>query len=185
MLIEKMKLNELISPDYNPRKITNTELKKLRRSIETYGYQDPLIINKKNKHIVAGNQRFKILNELNELDEYDFTEIEVVIVDIDENNEKSFNIAHNKIQGVFDDEKLNDIFIELDMEGFDTTLTGFDFNIDLPEITEQGGISKKTKPIKTDIETIQVIIDCENETEQEKLYLKLKKEGYKCQTLTL
>ena len=49
MEIEKIKLNDIIPTDYNPRTITNEEITKLRNSINTFGMVDPIIINLKNK----------------------------------------------------------------------------------------------------------------------------------------
>lgn len=185
MRIEKKKLAQLIPTDYNPRKISNTELEKLKRSIMTYGYNDPIIINTKNNHIIAGNQRFKILNELNQLTEYNYDEIDVILLELDENNEKAFNIAHNKISGEFDEDKVNEILLELSLDDFDITLTGFDLNMDVEDINSAIGLSENTKTIDTLIQTRQVVIDCKNEQEQKELYTRLKEEGYKCQTLTL
>lgn len=184
MKMKKYKLSELISPDYNPRKMSNKEFEKLKRSILEYGYSDPIIVNERNKHIVAGNQRFNALNELTEEGYDDYIEIDCVVVDLDDYHEKSFNIAHNKIGGDFDEEKLNEILIELDMNDFDVSLTGFDVNFEVPELNQAGGISKKTKPIETEIHEIQLIVKCKTEEEQKKLYLRLKNEGYKCQALT-
>ena len=131
MKIEKKKLDELVSPEWNPRTISNEELEKLTNSIKEFGYSDPLIVNKRNNHIVAGNQRFKVLKELNKSKDYNFDEIDVVIVDFDETYEKAFNIAHNKISAEFDNEKLTQIFNDMKLEGFDLELTGFgDFELD-------------------------------------------------------
>ena len=50
MKIEKIKLNDIIPTDYNPRTITNEEIIKLQNSINTFGMVDPIIINRKNNH---------------------------------------------------------------------------------------------------------------------------------------
>ncbi|MHA1344376.1 MAG: DNA modification methylase [Promethearchaeota archaeon] len=69
---------------------------------------------------MGGNQRLKVLKELYN-DDY---EVEVVIVDLDEQQEKALNLALNKISGDWDIEKLIHIFEELDKDLLD--LTGFD-----------------------------------------------------------
>lgn len=185
MEIQKMPLDTLISPVYNPRDITATDLRKLKKSIKTFGFNDPLIVNKRNNHIIAGSQRFKVLRELNEEDEELFSEVDCVLVDLDENNEKAFNIAHNKIGGEFNEEKLNEILIELDMEDFDISVTGFDLNFEIKEISEEGGIRTDIDKMEMLHKTIQVIVDCYDEEEQKELYSKLTEAGYECQTLTL
>ena len=59
MKIEKVKLSDLNSPSWNPRYITDEDFKKPKNSLETFGYADPIIVNKHNMNIVAGNQRYQ------------------------------------------------------------------------------------------------------------------------------
>lgn len=121
MKIEKAKIKDLISPEYNPRDITPDEMEKLKTSIQEFGYVDPIIVNEHNNHIVGGNQRYEALKSLG------YTEVDVVYInEPDPNREKALNIALNKISGEWDNEKLTQIFEEFRFEGFDTDLTGFD-----------------------------------------------------------
>ncbi|MBQ2174259.1 MAG: ParB N-terminal domain-containing protein, partial [Alphaproteobacteria bacterium] len=121
MNIEKANINELISPDWNPRQITEEEMEKLKNSIKEFGYIDPLIVNQHNNHIVGGNQRYKALKEMG----YD----EVDVIFINEPNiskEKAMNLALNKISGDWDQDKLDIILEEIQLSDIDITLTGFD-----------------------------------------------------------
>ena len=122
MEIVKVDINELISPEYNPRQITDDEMEKLKNSINEFGYIAPIIVNKHNNHIVGGNQRYEALKELG------YKEIDVVYIhEKDENREKALNIALNKISGEWDEVKLNQIFTEMKLAGFDkVSLTGFE-----------------------------------------------------------
>lgn len=122
MEIVKIDINELISPEYNPRQITDDEMEKLKNSINEFGYIAPIIVNKHNNHIVGGNQRYEALKELG------YEEIDVVyIYEKDENREKALNIALNKISGEWDEVKLNQIFTEMKLAAFDkVSLTGFE-----------------------------------------------------------
>ena len=126
MEIEKVNINELISPSYNPREISPEEMEKLKTSIQEFGYVNPIIVNKVNNHIVGGNQRYEALKELG------YEEVDVVYVhEEDPNREKALNIALNKISGEWDNEKLTKIFTDMKVEGFDLELTGFgDFELD-------------------------------------------------------
>ena len=54
--MDKMKIKDLISPEFNPRTITKEEMEKLKQSITEYGYIEPIIVNKHNNHIIGGNQ---------------------------------------------------------------------------------------------------------------------------------
>lgn len=121
MEIIKVNINELISPEYNPRQITNDEMEKLKNSINEFGYIAPIIVNKHNNHIVGGNQRYEALKSLG------YTDVDVVFVDEpDSNREKALNIALNKISGEWDFVKLADIIDDLELNDFDISLTGFD-----------------------------------------------------------
>ena len=121
MEIVKVDINELISPEYNPRQITDDEMEKLKNSINEFGYIAPIIVNKYNNHIVGGNQRYEALKSLG------YTDVDVVFVDEpDSNREKALNIALNKISGEWDFVKLADIIDELELNDFDIPLTGFD-----------------------------------------------------------
>ena len=132
MEIVKVDINELISPEYNPRQITDDEMGKLKNSINEFGYVAPIIVNKHNNHIVGGNQRYEALKSLG------YTDVDVIFVDEpDLNREKALNIALNKISGDWDTVKLKEILINLNENDFDLSLTGFekieltDLNIEL------------------------------------------------------
>ena len=121
MEIVKVDINELISPEYNPRQVTDDEMEKLKNSINEFGYIAPIIVNKYNNHIIGGNQRYEALKSLG------YTDVDVVFVDEpDLNREKALNIALNKISGEWDFVKLADIIDELELNDFDIPLTGFD-----------------------------------------------------------
>ena len=120
MEIQKVKLNDIVLPDYNPRKIDEKTMAKLKRSLKEFGYVEPVVVNKRNMHVVGGNQRVKALKELG------IAEVEAVIVNLDDKEEKALNLALNKITGEWDYEKLTTLFKEMDEGNFDITATGFD-----------------------------------------------------------
>jgi len=122
MNIQRRKISELQPAAYNPRKNLkpeDTEYQKIKRSIETFGYVEPIIINKDGT-IIGGHQRVKVLRDLGQ------DEISCVIVDMDKDQEKALNVALNKISGSWDEEALKAVFLELEAASFDMTLTGFD-----------------------------------------------------------
>lgn len=128
MLIEKRKISELNQAKYNPRiELTKDDAtyKKIEKSIDEFGYVEPVIINKKNNIIIGGHQRVNVLKDKG------FTEIECVIVDLDEKQEKRLNLALNKITGFWDNDKLKNLFDELELSDEELFATGFDkFEID-------------------------------------------------------
>ncbi|TGE33338.1 site-specific DNA-methyltransferase [Desulfosporosinus sp. Sb-LF] len=123
MDIRKVPAEQLKAAKYNPRKDLkpgDEEYEKLRRSLEEFGYVEPVIWNKKTGNIVGGHQRFKILAEQGA------KEIDCVVVDMDEQKEKALNIALNKISGEWDAPLLEDLLKDLSESGFDVSLTGFE-----------------------------------------------------------
>ncbi len=123
MDIERKSVEVLKAAEYNPRKDLkpgDAEYEKLKRSIEQFGYVEPVIWNKRTGNIVGGHQRFKVLKDLG------YTEVDCVVVDLDESREKALNIALNKISGQWDNDLLASLLKDLDRSGYDITLTGFD-----------------------------------------------------------
>ena len=138
MNIQKIKIDKLIPATYNPRKNlkpSDAEYVKIKNSIEKFGFVSPLVINK-DMTIIGGHQRLKVLKEMG------IVEVECIIVDLDKTNEKALNIALNKIQGDWDEEKLEALLQELKLEDFDTNLTGFDFD-EVDEILKDVNGSKE------------------------------------------
>ena len=123
MLIEKKNVAELLPADYNPRKDLkpgDKEYEKLKRSIEQFGYVEPVIWNATTSRVVGGHQRLKVLIDMG------ITEVECVIVEMDEDKEKALNVALNKISGEWDNDKLALLIADLQGADFDVSLTGFE-----------------------------------------------------------
>lgn len=124
MDIRKIDIKKIKPARYNPRvelKPGDQEYENLRKSLEVYGYVDPVIWNKRTGNLVGGHQRYKILVAEG------LKEIEVSVVDLSPSKEKMLNLALNKIQGRWDDEKLAQIVDELmAMPDFDPDQIGFD-----------------------------------------------------------
>lgn len=126
MILKTVRLDELNPAPYNPRKDLqpgDPEYEKLRRSIEEFGYVDPIIYNLREngeKVIIGGHQRHKVLVELG------YEEIQAIELRLDRSREKALNLALNKIEGDWDADKLKELLRELEDEGFDTEATGFD-----------------------------------------------------------
>ncbi|SDN05115.1 site-specific DNA-methyltransferase [Acetanaerobacterium elongatum] len=123
MLIEKIQTDRLVPANYNPRKDLkpgDPEYEKLRRSLEEFGYVEPVIWNKATSHIVGGHQRLKVLLDMG------VTEVDCVVVEMDAEKEKALNVALNKISGDWDKDKLALLIADLQGADFDVSLTGFD-----------------------------------------------------------
>lgn len=124
MEFRKLPIASLVPAAYNPRKDLqpgDPEFEKIRRSIEEFGYVEPIIVND-DMTIIGGHQRVKVLSALG------FTEIDCVIVSVDKTKEKALNIALNKITGEWDTASLAQLLVELDKQNYNLELTGFDWD---------------------------------------------------------
>lgn len=123
MKLQRLSVDKLNPADYNPRKELkpgDAEFEKLTRSLSEFGYVEPVIWNKTTGNIVGGHQRLTALKHLGH------TEVDCVVVELDETREKALNVALNKISGDWDEAKLALVIADLDIADFDAELTGFD-----------------------------------------------------------
>ena len=141
MKISKIKITDIYPADYNPRTITENQKTKLKNSIDNFGIVEPILINLHNNRIIGGHQRFDVLLDQYILDNDLYAELNLlklndsygwVFPDNDKNldsedMEKALNLVLNntKVQGTFDENKLVQVFNELNESGFNTSLTGF------------------------------------------------------------
>ena len=110
MEIVRKKIADMDRAAYNPRRDLipgDTEYENLRRSIITYGMIIPVVWNKQTNRVVGGHQRLTVLENEGE------TEADVSVVDLDETQERQLNVALNKIEGGWDEEKLGLLLAEL------------------------------------------------------------------------
>lgn len=124
MDIRKIPVYMINPAPYNPRidlQPGDPEYEKLKRSLEEFGYIEPLVWNERTGNLVGGHQRFKILTN-----EQRAAEVEVSVVNLDDTREKALNLALNKISGGWDEEKLAQVLAELQESELDITLSGFD-----------------------------------------------------------
>lgn len=118
-----MNISKLNPAEYNPRKNLqpgDAEYEKLKRSMEQFGYVEPVIWNKTTGRVIGGHQRLKVLVDLG------LKEVDCVVVEMDEEREKALNIALNKINGEWDTDKLAMLISDLQGSDFDVSLTGFE-----------------------------------------------------------
>lgn len=123
MNITKVDINTLRGAEYNPRielKPGMVEYERLKKSIQEFGYVEPIIVNDRTGLIVGGHQRLAVLKDLG------YKDVDIVHVDLDEDHEKALNIALNKISGDWDAEKLEDLLRDIDLNtSLDIEFTGF------------------------------------------------------------
>src|SRR6266705_2170884 len=106
MQIFQVPITKIRFADYNPRKISDAEMTSLKRSIERFGFVDPVVVNRRRGKqwsaaergavIVGGHQRVRAARELGH------KAVPVVYVELPPDDEKLLNLALNKIGGEFD-----------------------------------------------------------------------------------
>ena len=124
MNIQKIPVSKLKPAKYNPRKDLkpgDPAYEKIKRSMNDFGYVDPIIWNEVTGNIVGGHQRFKVLKAEGA------QEIMCVVVHIDNpDDEKALNVVLNKATGDWEPVALADLLAELQGNGYDLDSTGFD-----------------------------------------------------------
>lgn len=130
MKVKRIPVDQINPAPYNPRielKPGDAAYDQLRRSLTEFGCVEPLVWNKRTGNLVGGHQRFAVLRAQG------VTEVDVSVVDLPVEREKTLNVALNKIQGDWDEVKLAELLEELrKTPDVDVELTGFE----LPEIDE-------------------------------------------------
>lgn len=121
MNIQEIEVSKINPAAYNPRidlQPDDPEYQKLKKSIEEFGYIDPLIWNERTGNLVGGHQRYKILLEGKP------ENLTVSVVNLDIDQEKALNIALNKIEGGWNTDKLGELLKSINDEEM-LNLTGF------------------------------------------------------------
>ena len=174
MQIIDKKIGEIKPYEKNPRKNDNA-VDAVASSISQFGFKNPIVIDGNNV-IICGHTRYKAAQKLG-LDVVPC----VIADDLTEEQIKAYRLADNKVSELAEwdidllGEELDGIF-DIDMSDF-----GFSFT----EEAEATG----DEPINTDTnfnykEQYGVIVICNNEQEQEKIYNSLTAEGYECKVVT-
>ncbi|MBL8874167.1 MAG: DNA modification methylase [Phycisphaerae bacterium] len=122
MKILRLPVGRVNPAPYNPRKALaagDPEFETLRRSLSEFGLVEPLVWNKRTRNLVGGHQRFAVMVAEGA------KAVEVSVVDLPLEKEKALNLALNKIQGEWDQDKLAALLDELTRSSLDLDLTGF------------------------------------------------------------
>lgn len=116
------KIADLLEAEYNPRaRLTedDDEFQDLKYSIESFGYVTPIVVNGKTNTVIGGHQRLNVLKSLG------YTEVDCVVLDLEDTDEKLLNVALNKIDGEWDYGELGEILRDMQIADADMHLTGF------------------------------------------------------------
>lgn len=161
------KVSDLSPAPYNPRKISNQKLTRLKKALEEFGDLSGIVFNIRTGRLVGGHQRIKNLDPSWKITTKEHTDQTGTVaigyietprglltyreVDWPEKREKAANLAANKHGGEWDIPMLKEQLLELDTGELNLELTGFgqgelkdliDFEITLSDSESSGGGGK-------------------------------------------
>jgi hypothetical protein len=119
MEVRDLPIKDLKFSDYNPREITEHDFASLKRSIQEFGFVEPVVVNK-DLEIIGGHMRVKAASELG------MEVVPCMVVDLPPEKAKLLNLALNRISGRWDTDKLGQLITELTIAGANVDLSGFE-----------------------------------------------------------
>jgi ParB-like chromosome segregation protein Spo0J len=175
--ITYQKVTDLIPYVNNSRTHSEEQVKQIAASIKEFGFTNPILIDE-NKGVIAGHGRLLAAGKLA------LAEVPTIVLEgLTEAQRKAYVIADNKLalNAGWEVDLLKIELNNLDDLDFDLSILGFDeielakmFDSDEPELKEQEYT-----------EVFNVIVECEDEGQQEKIFNRLDSEGYKCRVQSL
>lgn len=172
------KVIDLIPYANNSRTHSDEQINQVASSIKEFGFTSPILIDEDNG-VIAGHGRLMASKKLN-LDEVPC----IILNGLTEAQKKAYVIADNQI-ALNSGWNLDTLKLELesiDELGLDMTITGFGLD-DLAKMFDE---LDEIIPVEQQYsQSFSIIIDCDNEDEQEKIFNKLDTEGYKCRVQSL
>lgn len=177
--IIKRKIADLIPFAKNSRTHSDEQVAQIAASIKEWGWTTPILVDADGM-IIAGHGRVLAARKLG------IEEAPTIVADgWTEAQKRAYVIADNKLalNSGWDDELLALELGELDDLGFDVTLTGFDAE-ELAKLFDNNDEESELKE-ESYSEVFNIIIECKDESEQEKIFNRLDSEGYKCRVQSL
>ena len=172
------KVIDLIPYVNNSRTHSEEQINQVASSIKEFGFTNPILIDDDNG-VIAGHGRLLASKKLN-LDEVPC----IILNGLTEAQKKAYVIADNQIalNSGWDFDTLKLELESIDELGLDMTITGFDLD-DLAKMFDE---LEEVVPVEQQYsQSFSIIIDCEDEDQQEKIFNKLDTEGYKCRVQSL
>ena len=174
MIIEKKNIKDLIPAPYNARKSNAKQEAQLKASLEKFGVVEPIIFNKQTGYIVGGHFRVRELKKLG------YKEVDCVIVDLNEQDERELNIRLNANTGEWDFEQLANEWDSEELGNWGLDIPSFASDIDYSilndaDVTDQledmaNGV-KKAIQIEFEVEDYEVAKELVKFWREQKLYI--------------
>jgi ParB-like chromosome segregation protein Spo0J len=176
--IEYLKLDKLSGYETNSRTHSADQINQIAASITEFGFTNPILIDE-NNIIIAGHGRLEAAKQL-KLDEAPCLRLS----HLSDAQKKAYVIADNKLalNAGWDDDLLKQEISDLEDLEFDIALLGFD-SVELAKMFDE--IEEQEIKEEKYNEVFNIIIDCKDEEEQERVFNRLDAEGYKCRVQSL
>ena len=179
MQVEQISIETLIPYVNNARTHSDAQVAQIAASIKEFGFNNPVLIADDNS-IIAGHGRVMAARKLGK-----DTVPAVRLSHLTEMQRKAYILADNKLalNAGWDDELLRIEIKELLDNQFSMDLLGFD----VEEITRlmDAEISLHEPEEQKYSEVFNIIVECKNEQEQERVFNELDEKGYKCRVQSL
>ena len=176
--LEYLPISKLSAYELNSRTHSKEQIGQIAASISEFGFTNPVLIDQDNG-IIAGHGRVEAAKQIG------MNEVPCIrLSHLTEAQRKAYVIADNKLalNAGWDDELLKSEIEALRDLDFDINLLGFD-SIELGKMFDEPEESELKE--ETYSEVFNVIIECKDEDEQEKVFNRLDTEGYKCRVQSL
>jgi len=175
--IQYVATDDLIPYIHNSRTHSEAQVKQIAASIREFGFTNPILIDDEGT-IIAGHGRVMAAKVL-QLDEVPT----ITLGALTDAQRKAYVIADNKLalNAGWDTEVLLAEIESLQDLNFDTQLLGFSAD----ELSEMLNIEEPELKEESYAEIFNIVVECDDEMEQEKIFNKLEAEGYKCRVQSL
>ena len=175
--IDYVATDDLIPYIHNSRTHSEAQIKQIAASIREFGFTNPILIDDEGT-IIAGHGRVMAAKVL-QLDQVPT----ITLGALSDAQRKAYVIADNKLalNAGWDTEVLLAEIESLQDLNFDTQLLGFSAD----ELSEMLNIEEIELKEESYAEIFNVIVECGDEMEQEKIFNQLEAEGYKCRVQSL
>src|SRR5574343_771863 len=119
-----MTFSDMIPFEDNPRELTDSGFKKLRKSLTELGVFKPFLVWKQGNRIIGGNQRYAVIHKLAE-EGFKVPPLPVTVLDCDEGTARLIVLRDNQSDGDWAYEQLAEYISDLEKFGVDVALSGF------------------------------------------------------------
>ena len=172
---------DLIPYVNNSRTHSEQQITQVASSIKEFGFTNPILIDEVDG-IIAGHGRLMAAKKLG------MNEVPTItLVGLSEAQKKAYVIVDNKLalNSGWDSEFLQSEINMLAEFNFDINVLGFD-KTELASLFDENDVLIEPElKEQTYNEVFNIIIECSDESEQEKIFNRLDQEGYKCRVQSL